>query len=146
VLNVSVLVGRLVADPELRYIAAGTPVAKFRMAVDRGYANEQGEKQTDFVDVVVWRAQAENAAKFLSKGRLAGVVGRLQIRSYDDSQGIRRKAAEVIADRVIFLPDGRGRGQGQIEEAPFPDEEPPWMKKGGEPPEEIQFSEEDAPF
>lgn len=102
-LNRIILIGRLTADPELKYTAAGVPVARFTLAVDRPYVKEGGERETDFIDVVTWRGLAETCAKHLGKGRLAAVEGRLQIRTYDDSQGIRRKAAEVMADSVRFL-------------------------------------------
>lgn len=100
--NVS-LVGRLVKDPELRYTAGGVAVCKFTIAVDRPFNNREGKKETDFIDNVCWRLTAENVSKYVSKGRQVAVIGRLQIRSYEDSQGVRRKAAEIIADNVQFL-------------------------------------------
>lgn len=143
-------IGRLTADPELQYTPNGTPVAKFTLAIDRP-KNKDGEKQTDFIDIIAWRDQAENCAKYLSKGSPAAVVGRLQIRSYEDSQGIRRKAAEIVANRVIFLPDPRKNGSKKIEDPPFPpDEEPP--VKDDFPGEEnfgndeIKFDEDEVPF
>jgi single-strand DNA-binding protein len=114
-LNRIIIIGRLTADPELKYTAAGVPVAKFTLAVDRPFVKEGGERETDFIDVVTWRGLAETCAKHLGKGRLAAVEGRLQIRSYEDSQGIRRKAAEVVADSVRFLDwpkDGRAGSPG----------------------------------
>jgi len=104
VLNRIVLIGRLVRDPELRYTPnAGVAVTNFTLAVERPFTNQQGEREADFINIVAWRKQAENSANYLKKGSLAGVDGRLQIRSFDDSQGIRRKAAEVVADNVKFL-------------------------------------------
>lgn len=111
-LNRVILIGRLVADPELRYTQSGIGVANFRLAVDRPFTNREGERETDFIDVVAWRKLAEVCAHNLTKGRLVGVEGRLQVRSYDDSQGIRRRVAEVVADNVHFLDrprDGAGR-------------------------------------
>ncbi|HHY45893.1 MAG TPA: single-stranded DNA-binding protein [Firmicutes bacterium] len=105
--NRIVLVGRLVRNPELRYTQTGVPVATFTLAVSRPFANQQGEREADFIDVVVWRNQAENCSQYLSKGRMVGVDGRLQIRSYETADGQRRKAAEVVADRVEFLDRGR---------------------------------------
>ncbi len=102
-LNVVVLVGRLVRDPEIRYTPAGVAVGSFTVAVDRPFTNQQGERETDFVDVVVWRKLAETCASHLSKGRLVGVEGRLQVRSYETPEGQRRRVAEVVARDVRFL-------------------------------------------
>lgn len=111
-LNKVVLIGRLVADPELRYTQTGVAVANFRIAVDRPYTNRDGERETDFIDIVTWRKLAEICAHNLNKGRLVAVDGRLQIRSYDDNQGVRRKAAEVVADNVQFLDRPRDASMG----------------------------------
>jgi len=109
-----ILIGRLVRDPELRYTSGGAAVAGFTLAVDRPFVNRDGARDADFVDIVVWRKLAETCANNLNKGRLVAVDGRLQIRSYDDSQGIRRKVAEVVADNVRFLdwPKDKGPSQG----------------------------------
>lgn len=102
-LNRIILIGRLVADPQLRYTQSGIAVTSFTIAVDRSFASQNGERETDFIDIVTWRKLAETCANHLNKGRLVAVEGRLQIRSYDDRDGIRRKAAEVVADQVQFL-------------------------------------------
>ena len=102
-LNRIILIGRLTRDPELRYVPSGHPVASFTLAVDRPFANQQGERDTDFIDIVAWRKLAEQASQHLSKGRLVAVEGRLQIRSYETQDGQKRKAAEVVADAVRFL-------------------------------------------
>ncbi len=117
-LNKIILIGRLTRDPEPRYTTSGVAVTRFTLAVDRPYTNRQGERETDFIDIVTWRKLAEIVANNLSKGRLVAVEGSLQIRSYDDSQGIRRKAAEVIADNVRFLdsPKDRDVQQNQFNE------------------------------
>ncbi|MDO4540386.1 MAG: single-stranded DNA-binding protein [Syntrophomonadaceae bacterium] len=107
-LNRIILIGRLTRDPELRYTANGTAVATFTLAVDRRYNRDE----TDFIDIVVWRGLAENCAKYLGKGRLAAVEGRLQIRSYEAQDGQKRKVAEVVADEVRFLDKGTGSGGG----------------------------------
>ncbi|MDD3652658.1 MAG: single-stranded DNA-binding protein [Desulfotomaculaceae bacterium] len=101
-LNRIILIGRLTRDPELRYTPSGVAVARFTLAVDRRQSKDR-EKETDFIDIVVFQKTAETCANYLGKGRLVAVEGRLQIRSYDDNQGIRRKSAEVIADNVRFL-------------------------------------------
>jgi len=103
VLNRIVLIGRLTRDPELRYTPNGIAVASFTLAVDRPFANPQGERETDFIDIVAWRKLAETVSGHLQKGRLVAVQGRLQIRSYETQDGQRRRAAEVVADDVRFL-------------------------------------------
>jgi single-strand DNA-binding protein len=102
-LNKIFLQGRLVADPELRQTANGVPVATLRLAVDRDTKNkETGERATDFINVVAWRSSAEFVSRYFSKGRMAIVEGRLQIRSYTDRDGNKRTAAEVVADNIYF--------------------------------------------
>ncbi len=102
-LNRIILIGRLTRDPELRYVPSGHPVASFTLAVDRSFVNQQGERGTDFIDIVAWRKLAEQVTQHLSKGRLVAVEGRLQIRSYETQDGQKRKVAEVVADGVRFL-------------------------------------------
>src|SRR5690606_20911710 len=102
-LNLVVLIGRLVADPELRYTQAGVPVASFRLAVDRPFTNEQGERETDFLPVIAWRNLAEIIAHNLTKGRLVAVQGRIQTRSFQAQDGTTRWVTEVVADNVRFL-------------------------------------------
>lgn len=106
-LNRIILIGRLVADPQLRYTTGGIPVTNFRIAVDRPYTNQQGERETDFIDIVVWRKMAETVAHNITKGRLVAVDGRLQIRQYE-WEGQKRQAAEVYADDVRFLDKREG--------------------------------------
>jgi len=103
VLNRVILIGRLTRDPELRYVPSGQPVASFTLAVDRPFVNQQGERGTDFIDIVAWRRLAEQVTQHLSKGRLVAIEGRLQIRSYETQDGQKRKVAEVVADAVRFL-------------------------------------------
>lgn len=102
-LNRIILMGRLTRDPELRHTQTGTAVASFTLAVDRDFKDKQtGEKATDFIDVVAWRNTAEFVSKFFSKGRMASVDGRLQIREWIDRDGNKRRNAEVLADSVYF--------------------------------------------
>ena len=101
-LNHIVLMGRLTRDPELRRTQSGTPVTSFSLAVDRDYKTQSGEKETDFVDIVAWRSTADFVNKFFTKGRMAVVEGRLQIRDWQDRDGNKRRSAEVIADNVYF--------------------------------------------
>lgn len=109
-LNRVVLIGRLTKDPELRYTPNGMAVASFTLAVDRFRSNAQGEREADFIPIVVWQKQAENCANYLGKGSLAAVDGRMQVRSYDGKDGIRRWVTEVVAETVRFL-DRRGEGR-----------------------------------
>ena len=111
-LNKIILIGRLTKDPELRYTASGRAVARFTLAVDRGFKNQDGEKQADFIPITVWRTQAENCAKYLVKGRLVAVAGRIQTGSYETPDGQRRYTTEVVADEVRFLEWG-DKGQAQ---------------------------------
>lgn len=101
-LNRVILIGRLCANPELRYTQNGTATAGFTLAVARPFQNSQGKQETDFIRIVTWQKLAETCANYLGKGRLAAVDGRLQIRSYDH-KGERRQVAEVVADTVRFL-------------------------------------------
>lgn len=120
-LNRIVLVGRLTRDPELRYTPSGTPTAGFTLAVDRPFANQQGEKETDFIDIVTWRKLAEMCGQYLAKGRLVALEGRLQIRSYETKEGQKRKVAEVVADNVRFLDKGKGSSNEAEPKAESPD-------------------------
>ncbi|WP_034630388.1 single-stranded DNA-binding protein, partial [Desulfotruncus alcoholivorax] len=97
------LIGRLTKDPEEKQTPGGKTVARMTLAVDRDYTNADGEREADFIEIIAWEKLAENCIKHLGKGRLVSIKGRLQIRSYDDNQGIRRKAAEVVAEKVKFL-------------------------------------------
>lgn len=149
--NKVILIGRLTKDPELRYTPSGKAVAGFRLAVDRGSTNAQGEKETDFIDIVVWDKQAETVQKYLTKGRLVLVDGRLQMRQYDAQDGTRRTVYEVVAQTVRFLPDGRNQGEAGFPadfggEAPrrAPQPQPPAQRPpGGGVPFGTDFSPED---
>ena len=106
-LNRVVLVGRLVADPELRYTPNGVAVANFRLAVNRPFTNEQGEREADFINCVCFKKVAENLANYQKKGNLIGVDGRIQTRSYDGQDGKRVYITEVVAESVQFLESKR---------------------------------------
>ena len=101
-LNHIVLMGRLTRDPELRHTGNGTAVASFSLAVDRDFKSQSGEKETDFVDIVAWRSTADFVSKFFTKGRMAVVEGRLQLRDWKDKDGNNRRSAEVVAEHVYF--------------------------------------------
>ena len=101
--NRIVLMGRLTKNPELRHTQSGTPVASFSLAVDRDFKDKQtGEKATDFIDIVAWRQTAEFVSRFFTKGRMAVVEGRLQLRDWTDRDGNKRRTAEVLAEHVYF--------------------------------------------
>ena len=102
-MNKVFLIGRLTKDPELRYTGSNTAVATFTLAVNRNFSNQQGEREADFINVVVWRKQAENVKNYLTQGSQAAVDGRIQTRSYDDNNGQKRYVTEVVADNVEFL-------------------------------------------
>ncbi len=110
-LNSITLIGRLTRDPEMKYTANGIAVANFTLAVDRGFTNQQGERETDFIDCTAWRKLAEVVTNNLGKGRLVAVSGRLEIQRYQDKDGNNRRAARVIADRVVFLDWAKEKGQ-----------------------------------
>ena len=101
-LNKIFIMGRLTRDPELRRTQSGTAVTSFSLAVDRDFKSQSGEKETDFIDVVAWRSTAEFVAKYFTKGRMAVVEGRLQIRDWTDKDGNKRRNAEVLADNIYF--------------------------------------------
>lgn len=128
-MNVIILEGRLVADPELRYTSQGVPVANFRMAVDRPFSGQDGNKETDFFQLVAWRKLGETVSNNLTKGRLVSVRGRLQMRQYEAQDGSKRTVYEVNCDEVNFLdrrPDGtRSSGDSGASEAEeLPDDLP----------------------
>ena len=140
-LNVIVLIGRLTRDPELRYTPSGAAVCRFTLAVDRPFTNQQGERETDFIDVECWRQEAERVSQFLAKGSSAAVQGRLQIRSFETQDGQRRRVAEVVAQTVRFLDRPRREGAG--------DAVAPASRPGGAPQAGTEFADDDdgeAPF
>ena len=126
-LNKIILMGRLTRDPELRRTQSGTAVASFTLAVDRDYKPQDGERETDFIDIVAWRGTAEFVSKYFSKGRMAVVEGRLQVRDWTDKDGNKRRSTEVVADNVYFGDSKRPESgtpaepSGELQE--LPDEE-----------------------
>ena len=133
-LNRIVLIGRLTKDPELRYTPNGVAVATFTLAVDRSRKNAQGEKETDFINIVVWRQLAELCANYLGKGKLAAVEGELHIRSFDGQDGQKRWVTEVAADNVRFLSpkDSSGGSSSFSSSNPLGNE--------------VSFTDDDIPF
>ncbi|GAB7388513.1 single-stranded DNA-binding protein SsbA [Bacillaceae bacterium] len=151
-INRVVLVGRLTRDPELRYTQSGVAVTTFTLAVNRRFANQQGERGTDFIDIVCWRQLAELCANYLKKGQQAGVEGRLQTRSYENREGRKVYVTEVVADNVQFLSPpsqtaagGGGRDYG-FSQPDYPDfdrmNDDPFADDG----KTIDISDDDLPF
>jgi len=125
-MNVVVLVGRLVADPELRYTPSGIAVASFRIGVNRPFKSKSGEQEADFIDIVAWQQRGEYAANYLTKGQRVAVQGSLQVRSWVQQDGQKRWRAEVVADRLEGLDKPRGEGQArEAEPTPGADQAPP---------------------
>ena len=115
-LNKIIIMGRLTIDPELRRTGSGTAVASFSLACDRDFKSQSGDKETDFIEVVAWKNTAEFVSKYFSKGRMAVVEGRLQIRDWTDKDGGKRRSAEVVADNVYFADSKRSESNDNQKE------------------------------
>ncbi len=111
-MNKVILVGNLTRDPELSETPSGVAVCRFAIAVSRDYANAEGERETDFFNITVWRGRAENCGKYLKKGNKVAIVGSLQTRSYEDKDGIKRNVIDVVASEVEFLTPKNASGDG----------------------------------
>ena len=116
-MNKVLLVGNLTKDPELTTTTNGISVCRFSIAVSRRYVGASGERETDFINIVVWRGQAENCHKYLKKGSKCGIVGTLQTRSYDAQDGSKRYVTEVVADEVEFISTNRNQDGTSREDA-----------------------------
>lgn len=137
-LNRVILIGRLTRDPELRYTPTGTAITQFTLAVDRQFTNQQGERETDFINIVTWRKLAETCANYLRKGRLTAVEGRIQVRHYENDEGRRIYITEVVAENVRFLESNKqqkAESQSQRQDDPF--------AADGKP---VEFSDEELPW
>ncbi|NMF00263.1 single-stranded DNA-binding protein [Aneurinibacillus aneurinilyticus] len=141
-LNRAVLVGRLTADPILRYTQGGTAVGTFTLAIDRRMTNQNGEKETDFIPVVVWGKTAEASSKYLAKGRQAAVDGRIQVRSYENNEGQRVRVTEVVAEQVQFLGGNNGQQNSNGQAGKPPANDNPFASDG----KPIDISDDDLPF
>ena len=122
-MNRVMLVGRLTTKPELRYTGSNLPYSRFSVAVNRTFSNAQGQREADFINIVVWRKQAENVCNFLNKGSLVSIEGRLQTGSYDDKDGNKRYTMDVVADSVQFL-ESRAQSQSRAQSMSGNDSEP----------------------
>ena len=107
------LIGNLTKDPELATTNSGVSVCRFALAVSRNFSNADGERETDFLNIIVWRGQAENCHKYLKKGSKCAISGSIQVRNYDAPDGTKRYVTEIVADNVEFLNSKNGQGEGQ---------------------------------
>ena len=117
-MNKAFLIGRLTKDPELRYSSSNAAIVNFSIAIDRQYTNNQGQRETDFINIVAFQKQAENIKKYVTKGSLVAVDGRIQTRNYEDKDGKRVYVTEVVADRVQFL-STKGSTSDGVSSAPL---------------------------
>lgn len=140
-LNVICLQGRLVRDPELKQTNGGVSVANFTVAVQRNIKNQSGERESDFIDVVCWRHTAEFVCKYMQKGNLVCLNGSLQTRSYEDKNGNKRKAFEVVADNVHMAGDRAARNEETEPEQPAPMREQPVKNNGY-----VEVEDDELPF
>lgn len=133
--------GRLTRDPELRRTPSGTAVVSFTIAVDRDFKGKNGDQETDFIDIVAWRQTAEFVSKYFTKGRMAVVEGRLQIREYTNKDGQKRKATEIVAENVYF-------GDSRRDESPRNNEPPAYVSGYGSGGDfgEIEMGDDECPF
>ena len=138
-MNVVVLIGRMVADPELKYTPSGVAVCSFTIAVDRRFKSESGEKETDFFDIVAWKQSAEFAANYLSKGRLVAVNGRLQTRKWVQQDGQKRSKTEVVAENLQGLDRPKDSQARETAPAPGSDYAPSGAPSGGGPESDMDY-------
>ena len=147
-MNKVFLIGRLTAEPILRYTSSNVAVASFSLAVASNRKNEDGEREADFINIVVWRKQAENVKKYLSKGSKVAIDGHIQTRGYDDQNGVRKRVTEVVAENVEFLDNKKSDLE---EKSPVNDthSDEPFRQFANEHQEDFKFKDEeghDLPF
>lgn len=144
-MNKVFLIGHLVKDPELRYTSSNIPVASFTLAVNRNFTNQNGEKETDFINIVAWKKQAKNIHKYCFKGSKVAIEGRVQVRSYDDQNGEKRYVTEVVSENIEFLStrkeEAREKSNSEIIKDVMTDKDP-----FEEFAKETQISDSDLPF
>lgn len=147
-MNKVILMGRLTADPELKTTPSNISVTSFSIAVDRNYVKQGETRQTDFINIVCWRQRAEFVCKYFSKGQLIALDGSIQTRSYEDKNGNKRVAFEVVADNVYFTGDRRGASQNNSysEQPPMPTEPAPTYSNGSAGDFEEMPLDDDLPF
>ena len=141
-MNKAILIGRLTADPELQTTSSGTDVCRFSLAINRPFKSQSGETQADFLNIVVWRAAAQNCYKYLKKGSQCAVVGSIQTRSYEDNNGVKRYVTEIVAENVEFL--GRANSSSSDDEYSAPVAQPKTTKPAIDKLEPIE--DDELPF
>ena len=141
-MNKAILIGRLTADPELQTTSSGTDVCRFSLAINRPFKSQSGETQADFLNIVVWRAAAQNCYKYLKKGSQCAVVGSIQTRSYEDNNGVKRYVTEIVAENVEFL--GRANSSSNEDEYSAPVSQPKTSKPAIDKLEPIE--DDELPF
>ena len=147
-MNKAILIGRLTRDPEMRTTSSGIATTTFSIAVNRNFTNQNGEREADFINIVTWRKQAENVAKYCTKGSQVAIDGRIQTRTYDAQDGTKRYVTEVVADNVTFLGAKNGSNREDSFNEPNMDiettniDEDPYANMG----EEIALSDDELPF
>jgi single-strand DNA-binding protein len=162
-INNVVIVGRLTKDPDLRSTGNGTSVASFTIAVDRNFTNQQGTREADFINCVIWRKPAETFANYMHKGSLVGIEGRIQTRNYEGTDGKRVYVTEVLVNNFTFLEPKSSSGGGGFDDSPQMDNSAPTFKgtdvtdnsenpfasnnkNGFDPDEPLDISDDDLPF
>lgn len=154
-MNKVFLIGRLTKNPEIRYTSNNVPCCTFTLAVSRDYTNQDGQREADFINIQVWRKQAENCDKYIGKGSLVAIEGKIQTRSYDTEMGQKRYVTEVVADNVQFLDskkDGQQSGQvggpqsGTETGTQVPQNEFENMSVRKEVQQQLEYTDDDLPF
>ena len=143
-INNVVLVGRMTRDAELRYTPSNVAVATFTLAVNRTFKSQNGEREADFINVVMWRQQAENLANWAKKGALIGITGRIQTRSYDNQQGQRVYVTEVVAETFQLLESRNSQGQSQGQQRQVQQQTPDFSRNTNT--NTLDISSDDLPF
>ena len=138
-INKVILIGRITKDPELKYTGSNIVYCQFSLAVNRQFTNAEGERETDFINCTTWKASAENLAKYVSKGALLGIEGRIEVRNYDDKDGTKKYVTSVVCESVQFL-ETKKENQ-EVRETPKVEKNP--FK---EAPKEVDIKNDDLPF
>lgn len=141
-INSVTLVGRMAGDAELKYVNESMAVATFRLAVNRNFKSQDGKREADFINCVIWRQQAENLANWAKKGALIGITGRIQTRNYENQQGQRVFVTEVVADNFQLLESRKDRETGQSQEYSQPD----FSQQAPANTSPMDISDDDLPF
>lgn len=154
-MNKVVLIGRLTKNPEIRYTSNNVACCTFTLAVSRDYTNQEGQREADFINIQVWKNQAENCSKYLTKGSLIGLLGRIQTRSYDNEKGEKRYVTEIVADKITFLDTKKdGQQSGQVSgpqsdtqsDTQVPQNEFENMSVKTEVQQQLEYTEDDLPW